>query len=163
MTDVRQEFGDVLDHFETAMLVTKGSGAALRARPMAIAGRESNGDLWFSTSIDSPKVEELEKEAQVCATLQSSTRFLSISGRAQIVKDRQRVEQFWKPSWKVWFPKGKEDPSIVLVRLVASEAEYWDEHGAKGLSYLIEGARALLRGEKAKEQTDPKQHAKLSL
>lgn len=162
MTDVRQEFGDVLKHFETAMLVTKASGAAFRARPMAIAGREPNGDLWFVTSSDSPKVEELEKEAQVCATLQSSTRFLSVSGRAVIVKDRQRIGQLWKPSWKVWFPKGKDDPSLVLVRLVASEAEYWDEHGGKGLSYLLEGARALLRGEKP-STGDAKQHAKLSL
>jgi len=162
MTDVRQEFGDVLAHFDTAMLVTKGPGGTFRSRPMAIAGRESNGDLWFATSIESPKVIELEKDSEVCAAMQSSSRFMSVSGRAEIVKDRQRIEQFWKPQWKVWFPKGKDDPSIVLVRLVASEAEYWDQHGAKGLSYLIEGARALLRGEKPKAD-DASQHAKLNL
>jgi general stress protein 26 len=107
-------------------------------------------------------VDELLGESQVCASMQASSRFLSISGRGEIVRDRQRIEQLWKPAWKAWFPEGKDDPNLVLLRLVASEAEYWDQHGAKALAYLIEGARAVLRGETAKP-TSEKQHAKLQL
>jgi general stress protein 26 len=162
MTDRKQEFDEILAHFDTAMLVTRAGDGTLRARPMAIAGKEANGDLWFATAIDSPKVDELLGENQVCASMQSGSRFLTISGRGEIVRDRQRIEQMWKPTWKAWFPNGKDDPKLVLLRLAASEAEYWDQHGAKGLAYLIEGAKAVLRGEPAKPTSD-KQHAKLQL
>jgi general stress protein 26 len=153
MTNRKQEFDEILGHFDTAMLITRAQDGALRGRPMAIAGKEPNGDLWFAAQVDSPKIDELLGENQVCATMQASSRFLNVSGRAEIVRDRQRIERMWKPAWKAWFPNGKDDPKLVLVRLVASEAEYWDQHGVKGLSYLIQGAKA---------PTD-EQHAKLQL
>jgi len=87
---------------------------------------------------------------------------LSFSGRGRVVRDRKRIEELWKPDWKAFFPKGKADPKIALLRLVAGEAEYWDQHGAKGLSFLIQGAKAVLRGEAIKNG-DAEQHAKVQL
>jgi general stress protein 26 len=162
MTDRKQEFDEVLSHFDTAMLITRAEDGTLRSRPMAIAGKEPSGDLWFATSIHSPKVDELENESHICAAMQASNRYLSVSGRGQIVRDRKKIDELWKPSWKAWFPDGKDDPKIALVRLVANEAEYWDQHGIKGLLFMIEGAKAVLRGEAAKP-VDAKQHAKLQL
>jgi general stress protein 26 len=162
MPDVKQEFDEILSQFETAMLVTHAKDGALHARPMAIAGREASGDLWFVTATDAPKLAELAWENRACVTMQSMSRFMSISGRCKTVKDRALLEQLWKTDWKVWFPKGKDDPTIVLLQFSAEEAEYWDEHGIKGLSYLIQGAKAALKGQRIKVE-DPTQHAKLQL
>jgi general stress protein 26 len=162
MPDVKQEFAEILSQFESAMLVTHAKDGALHARPMAIAGREPSGDLWFVTPTDAPKLDELASENRVCVTLQSKTRFMSISGRCKTVKDRTLVEKMWKPDWKAWFPQGKDDPKILLLQFSAQAAEYWDEHGIKGLSYLIQGAKAVLKGEQMRVE-DPLQHAKLQL
>src|SRR5687767_14631766 len=132
MADVKHEFDQILSHFDTAMLVTRAQDGAMHARPMAIAKREASGDLWFATSIDSPKIDELELENRVCASMQSENRFLTISGRAEIVRDRARIDELWQSAWKAWFPNGKDDPNLVLLKLSATEAEYWDQHGAKG-------------------------------
>lgn len=148
MKDAKEGFRDVLAHFDTAMVCTHRTGSGLRARPMSIACVEDGGDVWFATSLDSGKVEEAEEDPEVLVTMQSKTRFLSLSGRAEIVLDKKKIHALWKPAWKVWFPEGRDDPTLVLMRVRATEAEYWDQAGSRGLRYAFEAARGLVKGEK---------------
>jgi general stress protein 26 len=30
------------------------------------------------------------------------------------------------PEFKIWFPKGKDDPEVALLRVTLEKAEYWD-------------------------------------
>jgi general stress protein 26 len=53
-------------------------------------------------------------------------RYVSITGVAQLVRDRQKIEELWRPEFKIWFPKGKEDPGIALLRISLQKGEYWD-------------------------------------
>src|SRR5436190_21044614 len=105
----------LLSHFETAMLVTR-VGEEMRARPLSIAESREDGAVYFSTAIDSPKVAELEADPHVNVVMQDGRRFVSLSGTARVVRDRALIERLWKPSWKVWFPTGKDDPSLCLLR-----------------------------------------------
>ncbi len=159
----RSTFQEVLEHFDTAMLVTRAHDGELRARPMAIADRDESGDLWFVTSFDSPKAAEIRADDQVSVTMQSKARFLSISGRAEIVRDRAKIEALWRETWKVWFPNGKDDPAIALVRVVASEGEYWDQHGAKGLKYAFDAARGLIQGRRPDRDLEPERGQRLPI
>lgn len=161
MTDEKQEFHQVLTKFDTAMLVTRSKDQLPRARPMAIAAAQEDGDVWFATSVESPKVDEILGDDRVAVTFQSKQQFLSISGHAELVKDRAKIHELWREQWKVWFPNGKDDPEIVLIHLRAEEAEYWDQHGTKGMRYLFEAGKALLGGHKPGTRSD--QHAKLNL
>jgi general stress protein 26 len=162
MTDSKDEFWKVLKHFGTAMVVTHADDGSLRSRPMAIADSEPDGDLWFATSIESGKVSEIWTDNRIAAALQSEDRFMSISGRGELIRDRAKIDELWKESWRVWFPNGKDDPELVLLRLRAEEAEYWDQHGSKGLNFAFEAGKALLRGERH-ERTSHQQHAKVTL
>ena len=144
--DKRGEFRKALEHFDDAMLVTRSADGALRARPMAVAESQADGDVWFVTYIDSPKVDEIRVDDRIGVTMQGEGRYLSISGTGEIVRDRAKVHELWKEQWKVWFPNGKDDPNIALIRVRAEEAEYWDQHGTKGLKYLLEAVKALARG-----------------
>jgi general stress protein 26 len=133
----------LLESFDTAMLITRHDDFD-HARPMTVAGVDGASTVWFATSEDSPKAEEIRRDGRACATFQSRKRWVAVSGIAELVKDRDKVHQLWKPSWRVWFPKGKDDPSIVLIRLTVTDAEFWDNAGAKGIRWILELLRALL-------------------
>lgn len=163
-TDVKKKLIETLRHYDTVMVTTTATNGSMHARPMAIAEVDDNGEVWFVTGDDTPKIDEILKDARAVVTGQEKGRYLSLTGRLDVIKDRERVDALWKESWKVWFPEGKKDPTIVLVRLRPEIGEYWDNRGAKGVRYLFEAARALLDGPGAGDRmNDPKQHAKVPL
>lgn len=149
MTQSAQEqFHSQLTHFSNAMLVTRASDGQLRSRPMAVAEVEENSNVWFVTDFDAAKVDEIQADPQVCVVMQDSSRFLSLSGHGKIIRDRNKVEELWSEAWKVWFPEGKDDPSIVLLKVESTVGEFWDNSGLKGIQYLFEAGKAYLSGER---------------
>jgi general stress protein 26 len=155
---------DLLNEFGDAMLVTRTPDGSLRGRPMAVAAADPDGTLWFATDRHSGKMDELENDGRVALTLQSKTTFVSLSGTARTVDDRAKLAALWKAEWKVWFPGGKDDPNITLLRVDGTAGEYWDNSGASGLKYLIEAGKALLSGTRPEGvDDDPKVHAKVTL
>lgn len=82
------------------MLVTRAEGGRLRARPLSLASTHDGGKLYFSTSVESPKVEEMESAPDVLVTLQDDARYVSISGTARITRDRGLIERLWSEPWR---------------------------------------------------------------
>lgn len=154
---------ELLDEFGVAMLVTRTADGSLRARPMALADADPDGTLWFATDRHSGKVDELDYDPHVAVTMQSKLKYVSLSGTARTVDDRAKLSQLWKAEWKVWFPGGKDDPNVVLLRVDGSAGEYWDNSGVSGLKYLIQAGKALLTGDRPAVGDDPKVHAKVAL
>ena len=150
----RKHLYDLIKGFDSAMLVTRTAEGDLRARPLAIADAQEDGLRYFPTGVDSGKVHEVESDPHVSVTLQDKRRFVSVSGIARIVRDRALIEEMWSEAWKVWFPAGKADPSLCLLVVDATAAEYWDNSGAKGLGYLFEAAAAYVTGTRPKDDND---------
>lgn len=142
----KEHLKDLLESFDTAMLITH-HGDLEHARPMAIAGVDDANTLWFVTSQDAPKTDEIRSDSRASVTLQSNTRYVALSGRASLVDDRQKIHELWKPTWKTWFPNGKDDPKLVLIRVTVTDAEFWDNAGTKGIRYVFEAAKALVTGD----------------
>ena len=154
---------ELLEEFDVAILATRTAEGHLRARPMALAEVEPDGTLWFLTDRHSGKVEELERDSHVVVTMQSRTKFVSLSGMASPVEDRQLVARLWKVEWQVWFPGGQDDPNLVLLRVDGDAGEYWDNSGTSGVKYLVEAGKALLTGTRPNVDGDPKIHGKVEL
>lgn len=154
---------ELLEEFGTAMLVTRTADGDLRGRPMALAEVEPDGTLWFASGRHSGKVEELEKDGHVVVTMQSKAKFVSLSGTAKTVDDRAKIAKLWKAEWKVWFPDGKDDPEVVLLRVDGKAGEYWDNSGTSGIKYLIKAGKALVTGTKPGVGEDPEVHGKVTL
>lgn len=146
--DKQEKLVSLLGEFKNAMLVTRASDGALDARPMAIAEVEDDGVLWFVTDRHSGKMAELMLDDEVAVTMQSFNQFAAISGTAHAIDDHAKVEQLWQETWKVLFPKGKTDPSMILLKIEPSRGEYWDNSGAIGLKYLFKAGKAYLQGER---------------
>lgn len=148
-----QTIDHLIEGFETAMLTTESLGGQLRARPMMIADHIDGGALVFVTRSDDEKLEEVLHKNQVAVTMQSDGQYLSISGTARLETDRVKLDELWSPSWKIWFPGGRADPECCLIRVEPSMAEYWDRTGTNRLEFFWEAGKALVRGEKARDET----------
>jgi general stress protein 26 len=69
-----------------------------------------------------------------------------MSGKAQTIRDRAKIEELWTPELTAWFPKGLDDPNIALLKVNVSQAEYWDSPNST-VVYLIGLAKAAVTGE----------------
>ncbi len=147
-----QTIDRLIESFETAMLTTESLSGQLRARPMMIADHLDGGALVFVTRAEDEKLEEVLHKNQVAVTMQSGGQYLSISGTARLETDRVKLDELWSPSWKIWFPGGRGDPECCLIRVEPTVAEYWDRTGANTLEFFWEAGKALLRGEKARDE-----------
>jgi len=144
----KRHLHELLESFDTAMFVTRHDGE-LHARPMAVAAVDDTNWLWLATSIDSAKVAEIRRDARVSATFQSAKgRYVALSGSAELVTDRAKIHALWKEAWRVWFPQGKDDPSLALIRIAVDDAEFWDDAGAKGVRHAFEKVKALASRER---------------
>ena len=162
-TTTQDKLRDLLHDFDVAMLVTRTGEGQLRSRPMALADVEPDGTMWFCTQVDSGKVNEIAGDNHVNVAMQSSSKFVSISGKVFTVDDRQKVNEFWKEPWRIWFPGGKDDPSLLLLKVQGETGEYWDNSGTSGIKYLIEAGKAYLSGARPNVGHDPKIHGSVHL
>jgi general stress protein 26 len=140
---------ELIQDIDFAMLTTI-SGDKLRSRPMSTQEVEFDGDLWFFTSDNTHKVEEIERDnrVNVAYAAPESNTFISVSGRADLVKDRAKIEELWNPIYKAWFPEGLDDPHLALLKIEVEEAEYWDSPSSK-IVQIAGFLKALATGQEA--------------
>jgi YD repeat-containing protein len=147
----KQEFDvlkDKIKDIQFAMLTTVEQDEDLRSRPMATHDMDDDGTLWFFTYDDSAKVREIQRNDRVSLsyTDTGSETYVSAAGKAELVKDRAKINELWRDFLKAWFPQGKEDPRIALLKVTLHQAEYWDRPGGKMVK-LFQVAKAIVTGE----------------
>ena len=151
---------DVVKDFDEAMLVTHGAHG-IHARPMAIARLDESMTAYLLTDLTSIKIQEIHANPDALLTFQSASKFATVSGKLAVDDDRALIETLWKEIWKVWFPLGKSDPNIALLKFTPSEGEFWDNAGIQGLKYVYAVAKAYVAGERPKP--DAEQHSKVHM
>ena len=131
-----------------AMLTTVARDGTLRSRPMATLKAPFEGDVWFFTRATAPKADEIRENDHVNVSFSDGddNRYLSISGTASLVRDKERLEQLWSGRLKNWFPDGKKDPDLALLRVRVDRAEYWDAKTA-AMVHLGGLVKSSLRGD----------------
>jgi len=158
----RDHLDGLVRDFRTAMLVTHGTEGQLRARPMSVAAVEDSGDLWFSTGISSTKADEMLTDARVAVVMQDASRFVCVSGEAELIVNREKAAELWNEAWRPWFPGGPNDPEFALVHVRSKRAEFWDISGVGGALYVLNAARHAATGTRL-DDGNAKHHAKVEL
>ncbi len=153
MQDSRQEsikkLSDLINDVEVAMLTTI-DGGSLRSRPMQTQNTEFDGDLWFFTSSQTHKTDEIEKDNRVNVSYAApdSNTYVSVSGTAEIVKDAEKINEFWSEILRAWFPEGKDAPDLILLKVKVEQAEYWDSSSST-IVQIVGFLKALATGTRA--------------
>src|SRR5919112_5957683 len=83
---------ELIKDIQIAMLTTVTEDGTLRSRPMATQQAEFDGDLWFFTQANSPKVEELwhDRHVNVSYAAPDENRYVSVSGTAHLVQNPEK-------------------------------------------------------------------------
>ena len=144
-----KKLNQLTEGIDFCMLTTIDSGH-LRSRPMSTQQFDENGVVWFFTSDESHKVEEIAKDSRVNLAYSNSNddAYVSVSGRAELSKDRAKIEEMWKPIHKAWFPDGMDDPHLALLKVEAEQAEYWEASSSK-IVQLFGFIKAVATGQEA--------------
>ena len=158
--DGRTHLHDVVNAFDVAMLVTH-SAHGMHARPMAIARHDEGTGAYLVTDTRSLKIDEIAANPHALLTFQGSLKFASVHGELSVIHDRALIGEMWKEAWKVWFPLGKSDPGIALLKFTAHEGEYWDNAGLQGMKYVYDRAKAYVTGTTPK--SDEARHAAVQM
>jgi general stress protein 26 len=134
----------LISAIEVAMLVTADPGGALRSRPLRTLQMDSEGALWFMTTISSPKIGEMDEHRRVSLSYMhpANERYVWASGVTQILRDEEKARELWTPALRPWLPHGRDDPEAVLLKVTIEEAEYW-ERGRREVIPLAAVAREL--------------------
>jgi general stress protein 26 len=148
-SETTEKLWELIKDIHIAMLTTADSTGALYSRPMATQQTQFTGDLWFLTGQHSEKVEEIRADAHVNLTYTDAknSRFVSLSGRADISKDRAKIDELWNTMYKAWFPNGKDDPEISVLKVHVAEAEYWETPSSAAVRYYRILKRAATGGQ----------------
>jgi general stress protein 26 len=156
-----QKLRELVKDIDFCMLTTVDEGGDLHSRPMSSNGDiDADGDIWFFTNASSHKVSEIAKLPKVNVSFADpdNQRYVSVSGTAQLVRDRSKIDELWRPEFKIWFPEGKDDPEIALLRIALEKAEYWDSPSST-IGYALSFVSSLVTG----KQPDLGENRKVNL
>jgi general stress protein 26 len=151
MTDKATDIDHVwklINDIPIAMVVThEGQGQNMRARPMAIRSAREEGAIYFLTDVDTPKAVEIRRNQSVCLALSDTKnqKYVSISGHAEMIDDRDRVNKFWSVYDKAFW-SDKNDPRIRVLRVTPESAEFWEGSGT--IVTAVKLAAAIASGER---------------
>lgn len=116
--------------------------------PMSRQEVDEDGNIWFLFSAESDTFKNLVEDSRISLAYAhvGDYKFLSIHATGEVSQDKERIEKYWNKFMDVWFEKGKEDPNIRILKVIPSEAHYWDNKTNK-LMTLLKVATAAVTGQ----------------
>ena len=135
-TEGAAKLAELIRDIKVAMFTTTDDEGHYVSRPMAQQLVEDDSDLWFFAQRDSHVVGHIAQRPHVGITLSSSSTWISVDGEAEVVEDVAKAKELWNSWVEAWLPGGPEDPNVVLLKVNAHSAEYWDTPGGRVASIL---------------------------
>lgn len=141
-----EKFKELVDHNSVCLFTTRLTNVPLTTRPMSVQKVCDQGNFWFLSSSESTKNEEIQvdERVQLFFLNVSDSEFLTVYGKASISRDKQKIAELWTPIAKAWFPEGKEDPRVTVIKVAPEEAFYWDTKDGKIVSMIKIAASAVM-------------------
>jgi len=142
--EAEKEFWDHLKKSNTGMLGLDQPG--YHAQPMTAYREEETGTIWFFTRDDTDLAKDAalgggqsamfhygSKDQRVWACIHGA---LSVHGQERAIIDRH-----WNPVLAAWYPEGKDDPKLTILRFDADHGRVWVSDGGL-LNFAFEIAKA---------------------
>ena len=145
--DQTRKVAELLKGERFGFLTTITMDGRLTSRPMTLQEVEFDGDLWFFAERDSNPVQHITASPEVNLGAGSGGSWVSLTGDAEIVEDAAKKRELWNSAVEAWFPQGPDDDSVVLIKVHADSAEYWDTPGGR-LATAFSFAKAKLTGQR---------------
>jgi general stress protein 26 len=117
---------------DIAILSTHTENGAIANRPMSNNGDVSyDGTSYYFTYEEARTVSDIQRNPKVAlgfsseAGLFSKGIYVAIEGTAELIRDKAAFRQHWTSDLDKWFDKGVDTPNLVLIKVKADRATYW--------------------------------------
>jgi general stress protein 26 len=132
------KFKELVKHESTCLFTTCLTQVPLTTRPMSVQKVCDQGNFWFLSPSNSDKNREIADDSRVQLFISNTSNyeFLSLYGNASISRDQQKIDEFWNDILKAWFPGGKNDPNITVIKVTPEQGFYWDTKDGKLVSMI---------------------------
>lgn len=125
-----KDISDAMKRIDICMLTTNGS--KLVSRPMSNnKDVEYEGDSYFFANGDTDVVREIATQPGVNLAyidqpaIFGTSLYISVSGNADLVRDRAQMKDHWTKDLDVWFKDGLDTPGLTMIHVKASSVKYW--------------------------------------
>ncbi len=140
------EISEKMRDIDFAVLSTRTEDGAIAGRPMSNNREvEFDGDSYFFTCDDTRTVADIQRDPNVGLTYQAKSGmlgmkpfFLTLEGRASLIKDKAEFAERWTKDLDAWFKQGIDTPGLTLIRVDAERLHYWDSYEEGELSLAKE-------------------------
>jgi general stress protein 26 len=122
----RRRLRQLIQHAGVAMLMTLDEHGAPVGRPMLPLLLENDPHIYFLTHQMSRKVTQVEARAQVGMAIVGASCYLVVAGSAYASRDPELIRRLWHPTYRAWFPDGKDDREATALRVVVDRLDYWE-------------------------------------
>jgi general stress protein 26 len=106
----------------TGMLGLVDSGQHFQ--PMTAFVEERDGQIWFFTRKDTD-LAQTAAGGLAMFVVQTNDHQACLGGRLTETFDRVRMDKYWNNVVAAWYPAGKDDPNLTMLRLDLDDAEVW--------------------------------------
>lgn len=128
----------LMDEAEVVYLATIGEkGPRIRALvnlrrsdlypgPSKIA-RTDDFIVYLATSLASDKVKDIRQHPQVSLYYCEPKTFhgATLNGKAEVLDDPELKKALWSWDWRVYWPRGADDPDFIILRIKPDEIRGW--------------------------------------
>jgi general stress protein 26 len=146
--DVEKHLWSEIDKARFGMIAIV-DGPPQHFQPMTAFAEPEAGELWFFTRAETDLARDASHGAHTAMfVLQAKDRETQacVSGELTVEMDRDKIEKWWSPMLAAWYPGGKDDPDLRLLRLKCQDARVWISDSGP-VKYLWEVAKANATGQ----------------
>ncbi|WP_010216020.1 pyridoxamine 5'-phosphate oxidase family protein [Sphingomonas sp. PAMC 26621] len=106
------------------LMVGKADGSSHSEPLMAQLDKDLVDTLFFFTGKDNRLADGGKVMAQFVS--KGHDYFACMSGTIRQDNDKGMIDKLWSKQVEAWFPEGKEDPNLALLRMDIDSAELWE-------------------------------------
>lgn len=121
---VERRLWDEIERHQVGMLGLAG-GVPHHTQPMTAFVERDQGQIWFFTRADTGLAREVGAGSTAMFIFQQRELQACIGGELTLSHDEARIAKYWNAVIAAWYPQGREDPSLTLLRLDCADAEVW--------------------------------------
>jgi general stress protein 26 len=139
----RQRVRALIERAGVAVLMNVDEKGTHIGRPMLPLLIPNDSHIYFLTHQSSRKVTQLAVRTQVGLSIVTANCFVVAAGSAQLSRDPELIRRLWSPTYRAWFPEGKDDREATVIRVAVERIDYWEPPSSR-IVRLVQAVKAVV-------------------
>lgn len=149
-----EKLTEMVNDVHVSMLITnKDNNSHPLGNALGLDEIDDDGTIWFFRKASSDNEDEIQENENVSVAIvnQRNRNYLMINGTVSLINDKNKMLEFWNGTMRAWFPKGLDDPDILLIKVSPVHVNFWDSSSSK-MVVLFNMLKALVTGKAYSEE-----------